>query len=212
MIKVNEIFYSIQGESTWAGQPCIFVRLTGCNLRCTWCDTAYAFHEGEEMTVDDVLDRLHGFPCRLVEITGGEPLLQDEVYPLITRLLDGGYQVLIETGGSLDITKVDRRVYIIMDIKCPGSGMMERMHWQNVGVLTSKDEVKFVIKNRWDYDWAVEIIRKYGLLSKCPILFSPVFDELDPRQLAQWILEDGLKVQLQLQLHKYIWDPQMRGV
>ena len=164
------------------------------------------------MTVDEILARVKGHPCWLVEITGGEPLLQEEVHSLITRLLDNGYQVLIETGGSLDIRKVDARAHIIMDIKCPGSEMTDRMQWDNIRALTSKDEVKFVIKDRKDYDWAVEVIRHYELISKCPILFSPVFGELEPRQLAQWILEDGLKVQLQLQLHKYIWDPQIRGV
>jgi 7-carboxy-7-deazaguanine synthase len=211
-MRINEIFYSIQGESTRAGRPCLFVRLTGCNLRCTWCDTAYAFYEGEEMTVEEVLDRVKGYPCRLVEVTGGEPLLQPEVHPLITSLLDRDYQVLIETGGSLDIRNVDPRAYIIMDMKCPGSGMTDRMRWENIEALTPKDEVKFVIKDRHDFEWASEVTQQYGLILKCPVLFSPVFGELEPRQLAQWILEDGLKVQLQLQLHKYIWDPQMRGV
>ena len=211
-MKITEVFYSIQGESTRAGHPCIFVRLTGCNLRCTWCDTGYAFYGGEEMTVEEVLNHVRNYPCRLVEITGGEPLLQEEVHSLIHRLLDKGYQVLIETGGSLDIHKVDARAHIIMDIKCPGSHMADRMQWANMRALTAKDEVKFVIKDRKDYDWAVEVIRYYGIISKCPILFSPVFGELEPRQLAQWLLEDGLNIQLQLQLHKYIWDPQMRGV
>jgi 7-carboxy-7-deazaguanine synthase len=164
------------------------------------------------MTVEKVLTQLKDYPCRLIEITGGEPLLQEEVHSLIHRLLDMDYQVLIETGGSLDIRKVDPRAHIIMDIKCPGSHMTDRMQWENMGALAPKDEVKFVIKDRQDYDWAVEVIQYYGLLSKCPILFSPVFGELEPRQLAQWILEDGLKIQLQLQLHKYIWNPQMRGV
>ncbi len=211
-MRINEIFYSIQGESTRAGHPCIFVRLTGCNLRCIWCDTAYAFYEGEEMTVDEVLDRVKDYPCRLVEVTGGEPLLQQDVHPLITRLLDRGYQVLIETAGSFDIREVDSRANIIMDIKCPASEMMDRMLWENIEVLTPKDEVKFVIKDYHDFEWASQITQQYGLLSKCPVLFSPVFGELEPRRLAQWILEDGLKVQLQIQLHKYIWDPQMRGV
>jgi 7-carboxy-7-deazaguanine synthase len=211
-MRINEIFYSIQGESTRAGRPCIFVRLTGCNLRCIWCDTAYAFYEGAEMTVDEVLDRVKDYPCRLVEVTGGEPLLQPEVHPLITRLLDRNYQVLIETAGSLDICKVDPRASIIMDIKCPASGMMDRMLWENIEALTPKDEVKFVIKNHHDFEWASQVTRQYGLISRCPVLFSPVFGELEPRRLAQWILEEGLKVQLQMQLHKYIWDPQMRGV
>jgi 7-carboxy-7-deazaguanine synthase len=211
-MRINEIFYSIQGESTRAGQPCIFVRLTGCNLRCIWCDTAYAFYEGEEMTVNQVLDRVKYYSCRLVEVTGGEPLLQPEVYPLVTGLLDRGYRVLIETSGSLDIRKVDPRAHIIMDIKCPASGMMDRMLWENIEALTPKDEVKFVIKDHHDFEWARQMTQQYRLISRCPVLFSPVFDELEPQQLAQWILEDGLKVQLQIQLHKYIWDPQMRGV
>ena len=211
-MKVNELFYSIQGESTRAGHPCIFVRLTGCNLRCTWCDTAYAFHEGEEMTANEILERVKGYPCRMVEFTGGEPLLQQEVHPLITQLLDKGYQVLIETGGSLDIRKVDPRATIIMDIKCPGSGMSDRMRWENIRALTSKDEVKFVIKDHQDFEWAVGVIRRHDLTGRCPVLLAPTFGELEPRQLAQWILEEGLKVQLQIQIHKYIWDPQMRGV
>ncbi|MGH7273074.1 MAG: radical SAM protein [Nitrospiria bacterium] len=211
-MKVNELFYSIQGESTRAGHPCIFVRLTGCNLRCTWCDTAYAFYEGDEMTADEILDRVKGYPCRMVEFTGGEPLLQHEVHPLITQLLDEGYQVLIETGGSLDIRKVDPRATIIMDIKCPGSGMSDRMRWENIRALTSKDEVKFVIKDRQDFEWAVGVIRRHDLIGRCAVLLAPTFGELEPRQLAQWILEKGLKVRLQVQIHKYIWDPQMRGV
>ena len=211
-MKVNELFYSIQGESTRAGHPCIFVRLTGCNLRCTWCDTAYAFHEGEEMTANEILERVKGYPCRMVEFTGGEPLLQLEVHPLITQLLDEGYRVLIETGGSLDIREADPRATIIMDIKCPGSGMSDRMRWENIQALTSKDEVKFVIKDRQDFEWAVGVIRRHELTGRCAVLLAPTFEELEPRQLAQWILEEGLKVQLQIQIHKYIWDPQMRGV
>jgi 7-carboxy-7-deazaguanine synthase len=164
------------------------------------------------MAVDEVLDRVRDFPCRLVEVTGGEPLLQPEVHSLITRLLDRDYQVLIETAGSLDIRRVDPRASIIMDIKCPGSEMMDRMLWENIEALTPKDEVKFVIKDHHDFEWACQAIQQYGLVSRCPVLFSPVFGELEPHRLARWILESGLKVQLQLQLHKYIWDPQMRGV
>jgi 7-carboxy-7-deazaguanine synthase len=211
-MRVNEIFFSIQGESTRAGQPCIFVRLTGCNLRCAWCDTAYAFYDGEEMTPAQVWERVKSYPCRLVEFTGGEPLLQPEVLPLITALLDEGYRVLIETGGSLDISEVDPRAVIVMDVKCPGSGMSEQMRWENLEVLSSKDEIKFVLKDRLDYEWAREITRRYGLTGRCPVLFAPVFESLEPRQLSQWILEDGQDVHLQLQIHKYIWDPQMRGV
>ncbi len=211
-VKINEVFYSIQGESTWAGQPCIFLRLSGCNLRCAWCDTTYAFYDGEEMTVEMDFDRVKSYPCRLVELTGGEPLLQEEVYPLMDRLLEKGYEVLIETSGSLDIRRLDPRVHIIMDIKCPGSGMSQWMRWENIQALTSRDEIKFVIRDRKDYEWAVQIVRRYNLAGRCPLLFSPVFGELEPHQLAQWILQDGLQARLQLQLHKYIWDPQMRGV
>lgn len=211
-VKINEVFYSIQGESTWAGQPCIFLRLSGCNLRCTWCDTTYAFYDGEEMTVEEVFDRVKSYPCRLVELTGGEPLLQEEVYPLMDRLLEKGYEILIETSGSLDIRRLDPRVHIIMDIKCPGSGMSQWMRWENIQALTSRDEIKFVIRDRKDYEWAAEVVHRYNLAGRCPLLFSPVFGELEPHQLAQWILQDGLQARLQLQLHKYIWDPQMRGV
>ena len=211
-MKVNEIFYSIQGESTRSGRPCIFIRLTGCNLRCRWCDTAYAFYEGREVREEELLDHLRAYPCKMVEFTGGEPLLQEEVYALMTRLLEEGYQVLVETGGSLDIGRVDPRANIIMDIKCPGSGMSHQMRWENIARLTGKDEVKLVIGDREDFDWAVGVIRRYHLTDRCPVLLSPVFGALDPRRLAEWILEEGLQVCLQLQIHKYVWDPQMRGV
>ncbi|HZS94739.1 MAG TPA: 7-carboxy-7-deazaguanine synthase QueE [Chloroflexota bacterium] len=212
MLRVTEIFQSIQGESTHAGRPCAFVRLTGCPLRCVWCDTAYAFYGGVEMSLDEVLAKVAAFGCRLVEVTGGEPLHQPEAYALIERLCAEGYDVLLETSGAIDISPVDKRAHVILDIKCPGSGMMERMCWANVARLTAKDEAKFVLKDRADYEWAKAILRRYELADRCPVLFSPVFGELDLRQLAEWILADRLPVRFQIQLHKYIWAPDMRGV
>lgn len=211
-MRVTEIFHSIQGESTYAGRPCVFVRLTGCPLRCTWCDTEYAFHGGEEMSVADVVAAVESYGCRLVEITGGEPLAQSQAVQLITTLCEKGYTVLIETSGALDISPVDRRAHVILDVKCPGSGMTERMWWPNLTQLTDKDEVKFVIAGRSDYDWAAAIIARYGLTGLCPVLMSPVFESLEPRQLAEWILADRLPVRFQLQLHKFIWAPDARGV
>jgi len=211
-MKINEIYKSIQGESTYAGQPCVFIRTTGCNLRCEWCDTTHAFYEGREMTVEAVLAQVEASACRLVELTGGEPLLQKEAPSLVKKLLDSGYTVLIETSGSLDIRSMDPRAIMIMDVKCPGSGMSDAMRWENIEVLRPRDQVKFVIKDRSDYDWAAEVLAKYPVLSEHVVLFSPVFGVLDPRLLADWILEDGRAVQLQLQIHKYIWHPEARGV
>ena len=211
-LRITEIFHSIQGESSYAGLPCVFVRLTGCPLRCTWCDSEYTFHGGTEMTLDDVMSRVHTFGCRLVEVTGGEPLHQPESFRLIERLCDEGYTVLVETSGAIDITPVDARARVILDVKCPGSGMTDRMDWENLNRLTTKDEAKFVIQDRADYEWAVSILKQYDLEHRCTILFSPVFGELDLRQLAEWILNDGLRVRFQMQLHKYIWSPDMRGV
>lgn len=211
-MKINEIFKSIQGESTYAGLPCVFVRTTFCNLRCGWCDTTYAFYEGVDRSVESVLEEVRRHGCRLVEVTGGEPLLQEEVYVLITALLDEGYTVLIETSGSIPIDRVDPRAVVIMDIKCPGSNMSHAVHWENLDRLKKGDEIKFVIADRADYDWAKEVLSKYPRLLDHPILFSPVFNQIDPRQLAEWILEEKLPVRFQLQLHKYIWDPEMRGV
>jgi 7-carboxy-7-deazaguanine synthase len=212
MLRITEIFHSIQGESTYAGLPCVFVRLTGCPLRCAWCDSEYTFHGGTEMALDEVLRRVHAYDCRLVEVTGGEPLHQKEAFPLIEALCTEGYTVLIETSGAIDISLVDSRAHVILDIKCPGSGMVDRMDWQNLQRITEKDEVKFVIKDRADYDWAGSILAQYDLAKRCQVLYGPVFGDLEPRQLAEWILADGLPVRFQLQLHKYIWDPQMRGV
>jgi len=211
-MRVTEIFHSIQGESSYAGQPCVFVRLTGCPLRCTWCDTDYAFYGGHECSFDEVLAKVQTYECRLVEITGGEPLAQTESLPLMSRLCDAGYTVLLETSGAVDIAPVDPRVHVILDVKCPGSGMTDRMHWPNLSMLAAKDEAKFVLANRADYDWAHEILARHDLVSRCPVLFSPVFGSLDMRQLAEWILADHLPVRFQLQMHKYIWAPDMRGV
>jgi 7-carboxy-7-deazaguanine synthase len=211
-LDISEIFYSIQGESTCIGLPCVFIRLSFCNLRCRWCDSAYTFTPGQTRTVEEILEQVDGFPCRLVEVTGGEPLLQEGVFPLMERLCDDGYEVLLETSGSLDITRVDARVRRIVDVKCPGSDMADRNRWPNLDCLTGRDEVKFVIANRADYTWARDIVRERNLDQRCPILMSPVFGELENIDLARWILDDGLPVRYQLQLHKYIWDPRARGV
>jgi 7-carboxy-7-deazaguanine synthase len=211
-MRITEIFHSIQGESSYAGQPCVFVRLTGCPLRCTWCDTDYAFYGGHECSIDEVLAKVQTYGCRLVEVTGGEPLVQPESLPLMTRLCDAEYTVLLETSGAVDIAPVDPRAHVILDVKCPGSGMTDRMHWPNLSQLAAKDEAKFVMADRADYDWAREILTQYDLASRCPVLFSPVFGSLDVRQLAEWTLADRLPVRFQLQMHKYIWAPDMRGV
>ncbi|HZY31153.1 MAG TPA: 7-carboxy-7-deazaguanine synthase QueE [Candidatus Methylomirabilis sp.] len=211
-LQVNEIFYSVQGESTYAGRPCVFVRLTGCNLRCRWCDTAYAFYDGETLTVEQVLERVRAYKCPLVEITGGEPLLQDEVHSLIDRLLPEGYEVLIETGGSLDVGRLDPRVIKILDLKPPGSEMEHRNNLDNLQYLDRKDQIKFVVADRRDYEWAKQMMAEHALAERAQVLFSPVFRELHPRELAEWILADRLPVRLQIQLHKYLWDPNQRGV
>jgi 7-carboxy-7-deazaguanine synthase len=212
MLKVNEIYFSVQGESTSAGLPCVFVRLTYCNLRCTYCDTEYAFYDGKDKSIDEIVDEVRKFDCRLVEITGGEPLVQVECLPLIQRLCDEGFEVMLETGGSLPIEKVGKRVKIIMDLKCPSSGMLKKNLYENLNFLKKTDELKFVIGIREDYDWAKEIISKYDLIGKCSMLFSVVFGELEPVTLVNWILEDKLDVRFQLQMHKYIWHPETKGV
>ena len=213
MLTVNEIFHSIQGESTHAGRPCVFVRLTACDLRCSWCDTPYAFTEGRKMSLDEVVDRVREYGCDVVEITGGEPLLQKEVYPLMERLLHDGRTVMLETGGHLAADDVPAGVIRVMDVKCPGSGESAKVHWPNLDRLRSSDELKFVIRDRVDYDFAREVVARYDLLSRCAaVLFSPVHGVLDAKQLAEWILADRLPVRLQLQTHKYIWTPDTRGV
>ena len=213
MLLVNEIFFSIQGESSHAGRPCVFVRLTGCDLRCTWCDTAYAFDEGRKLTVDEVTSVVEGHGCRLVEITGGEPLRQADVYPLMQRLLASGKTVLLETGGHVDISRVPEPVVKVVDIKCPGSGESERTDLDNLGRLAPHDEIKFVIRDRVDYEFARELVQRHVVDTRCAaILFSPVHGVLDPTRLSEWVLADHLPVRVQLQLHKYLWDPDRRGV
>jgi 7-carboxy-7-deazaguanine synthase len=213
MLTINEIFHSIQGESTHAGRPCVFVRLTACDLRCSWCDTAYAFHEGQKVSVDDVVEQVEQYECSLVEITGGEPLLQKEVHPLMDRLLAGGHTVMLETGGHVSIADVPQDVIRIVDVKCPGSGESVKNHWPNLDLLRPHDEVKFVIKDREDYEFATAVVGERGLLDRtAAVLFSPVHGVLDPKDLAAWILSDKLPVRLQLQAHKYIWGADVRGV
>jgi 7-carboxy-7-deazaguanine synthase len=213
MLTVNEIFHSIQGESTHAGRPCVFVRLTACDLRCAWCDTPYAFYEGRKVEMDEVLDQVRSYGCPLVEITGGEPLLQPDVYPLMQRLLDEGYTVMLETGGHRSIADVPAGVIRIVDVKCPASGEVEKNHWPNLDRLTRRDEVKFVIQDRADYDFAKDVVVRHALADRCgAVLLSPVHGVLDPKQLAGWILDDRLSVRLQLQTHKYVWGADVRGV
>jgi 7-carboxy-7-deazaguanine synthase len=212
MLKINEIYYSIQGESSRAGLPCVFVRLTYCNLRCTYCDTEYAFYEGEDRYVDEIINEVKKYNCKLVEITGGEPLVQKESLNLMKKLCDDGFDVMLETAGNMPIDIVDKRVNIIMDLKCPSSGMMNKNLYENINHLKKTDELKFVIGDREDYDWTKNIMNKYNLNSKCEILFSVVFGELGPLSLVNWILEDKLDVRFQLQMHKFIWHPETKGV
>jgi len=212
MLKVNEIYYSIQGESSKAGLPCVFVRLTYCNLRCSYCDTEYAFYEGTDKSIDEVIDEVKKYNCKLVEITGGEPLVQKESLELMKRLCDEGFEVMLETGGSLPIQDIDERVMIIMDLKCPSSKMMKKNLYENIEHIKKTDEIKFVIGDREDYEWSKEMVQKYSLIEKCSVLFSVVFGKLEPVQLVNWILQDRLNVRYQLQMHKIIWTPETKGV
>lgn len=212
VMKVCEIFASVQGESTYAGLPCVFVRLTGCNLRCSYCDTKYAYEEGREMSQDEIVEAVQGYGFKLVEITGGEPLLQPDALSIISRLIGLGFSVLIETNGSADISNVDERATIIMDVKTPGSGMSETFRKANFEHLKKSDELKFVITCRADYEWAKNVVTKFGLSDKCTVLFSPAYGMIQPADLSKWILEDKLPVRLNLQLHKYIYHPDQRGV
>jgi 7-carboxy-7-deazaguanine synthase len=213
MLTVNEIFHSIQGESTYAGTPCVFVRLTACDLRCSWCDTPYAFYEGYKVPVDDVVTQVEAYRCSLVEITGGEPLLQEDVYPLMDRLLGAGHTVLLETGGHLDIGKVPTAVVKIVDVKCPGSGEASKQDWGNIERLQPHDQVKFVIEDERDYLYARDVVAKYDLAARCAaVLFSPVHGVLDPKLLSEWVLRDRVPARVQLQVHKYIWGADVRGV
>ena len=210
---ITEIFKSIQGESTFAGLPFVFVRLTGCNLRCHWCDTAYAFHGGQPMSVEEVMERVRALGGKRVELTGGEPLLQKEVYPLTDKLLGEGYHVLVETSGERFVGDLPRAVVKIVDVKCPGSGESDKFCFDNLAVLERKDQVKFVIVDEQDYQFAQDFLSRHHLHSRVDeVIFSPVFGQLPPRQLAEWILRDGLEVRLGLQLHKFIWEPDTRGV
>ncbi len=213
MLKINEIYLSVQGESSKAGLPCVFVRMTYCNLRCTYCDTAYAFYEGQDYSIEQVIAKVKEFDCKLVEITGGEPLVQDEECRLLMkRLCNEGFEVMLETGGSLPVQYIDQRVKIIMDLKCPSSGMVKKNLYDNLDYLKRDDELKFVIGNREDYEWTKEIISMYDLENKCNLLFSVVFGSLEPVLLVEWMLRDKIKARFQLQLHKYIWQPETKGV
>jgi 7-carboxy-7-deazaguanine synthase len=214
MLRVTEIFRSIQGESTHAGRPCTFVRLTGCPMRCVWCDSEYTFTGGEQVSLEDVLTKVRAFGCQLVEVTGGDPLAQKEAYTLVKRLCDEGFEVLIETGGYFSTADVDERAAIILDVKCPASGEEIRNHWPNLDLLRAdRDEVKFVIVNRSDWEYAVSVIERYQLERRAKaVLISPSWNQINLESLAVWIAESGLRVRMQLQLHKYIWGPDVRGV
>jgi len=213
MLTINEIFHSVQGESTYAGRPCVFVRLTACDLRCSWCDTPYAFYEGSKRSLDDVIGEVDRYGCSLVEVTGGEPLLQEEVYPLMQRLLDSGKTVLLETGGHRSTERVPADVVTILDVKCPGSGEVAKNDWKNLERLRPQDEVKFVVKDRADYEFARDMIARHALVGRASAIhLSPVHGVLDPKTLSEWVLADKLPVRVQLQLHKYIWSPDTRGV
>jgi len=217
-LRITEIFHSVQGESTWAGLACAFVRITGCPLRCVWCDTEYAFTGGTRMEMDEIVEAVRAHGCDLVEVTGGEPLAHPNALPLVTRLLDEGFTVLVETSGAFDVSPVDARAHLIMDLKCPGSGESHRNVWDNLGHLTERDEVKFVLKDRTDYEWMRDTIRSRGLDARVEngslraLLTSPVWGEIDLEALAGWILEDALPVRFQVQLHKLIWGADRHGV
>ena len=211
-LKINEIYYSVQGESTHSGRPCIFIRLTYCNLRCSYCDTEYAFYDGKDMEITDIMSEIKRWDCNLVEVTGGEPLFQDECIDLLNELVNSNYEVMLETGGSLSISDVPKKVVKIVDFKCPSSGMVKKNLWSIVDDLQAHDEVKFVIGNREDFDWAKDRITEYSLDKICTLLFSPTFGEIDPQQIVEWILAENLPVRMQLQMHKMIWSPEEKGV
>jgi len=213
LLTINEIFYSVQGESSYAGRPCVFVRLTACDLRCSWCDTTYAFSEGGKQAIEQVLEQVDRIDCPLVEVTGGEPLLQEDVYALMQGLLDRGRTVLLETGGHRSTARVPGQVVTILDVKCPGSGEAEKMDWSNLHRLRPHDEVTFVIRDRADYEYARDVIARHNLAHRAAAIhLSPVHDVMHPRTLSEWVLADHLPVRMQLQLHKFIWDPSTRGV
>ncbi len=212
MLEVTEIYKSIQGESSHTGLPCVFVRLTGCNLRCVWCDTTHAFHGGSKMSVQDVVGKVQSFGVGLVEVTGGEPLQQKEVFTLMDALLEENFRVMLETSGSLSVADVPSPVIKIIDLKCPGSGEVDKNHWGNLNHLSPVDEIKFVIADRADYEWSRSVLKKHELHKKSHVLFSPVSDKLNLKDLTEWILEDNLPVRLQTQLHKQIWSKETTGV
>lgn len=210
-MRITEIYQSIQGESSYAGTPCVFVRTTGCDLRCSWCDSEFTFTGGTAMTLDLIMAEVEKYNCELVELTGGEPLLQHDIYELATRLADAGHTVLIETGGHRDISKLDARVIRIMDLKCPASSECEKNLWSNLEHLRPIDEVKFVIADRGDYEWTLKTIREHCLEDRAKLLISTAFGLVEPSQVVGWMLEDKLRARFQLQLHKYIWPPEERG-
>jgi len=211
-IKINEIYKSIQGESSYSGIPCTFIRFTFCNLRCSYCDTEYAFYDGNDMTIDEIINKVDKLNCHLVEITGGEPLLQPGYIKLIEKLENNNYKVLVETGGALSIKEISKKTHIILDLKCPSSNMEDRNLFENLKYLKKTDEVKFVIGNKEDYKWTKSIIEKHELNKKCSILISPVYNRINPKEIVDWILEDNLDVRFQLQIHKEIWDEKTKGV
>jgi len=211
-IKINEIYKSIQGESSFSGLPCTFIRFTYCNLRCSYCDTEYAFYEGDDMTVDEIIKEVDKLNCNLVEITGGEPLVQNGYIDLIKKLESKKYKVLIETGGALSIKNIPQNTHIILDLKCPSSNMQDKNLLENLDYIKSTDEIKFVIGDKNDYTWAKKVIKKYNLIKKTSILISPVYDKIKPKKIVDWILKDNLNVRFQLQIHKNIWDAETKGV
>ena len=211
-LKINEIFYSIQGESSYTGLPCIFIRLTYCNLRCSYCDTEYAFYDGSDMEIEEILLKIEKYPTKLIMVTGGEPLIQENCINLMDELLKKNYSVMLETSGSLELNKVPKKVVKIVDFKCPSSNMMDKNDWTIIKDIDKNDEIKFVIGDKKDYKWSKKMIEKYQLNEICPILFSPVYDIMNIKELSEWILEDGINVRLQSQLHKHIFGPEATGV
>ncbi len=211
-LKINEIYFSVQGESSYSGLPCIFIRLTYCNLRCTYCDSEYSFYDGKKMKIDEILKEIKKYSCNLVEVTGGEPLLQKNCINLLNELIKNKYDVLLETSGSLSISDVPNKVINIIDFKCPSSKMDNKNMWDNINYLKKNDEIKFVIGNRIDYEWTKQKIEEFKLNKICDILISPVYGEIEPKEIVKWILEDNLKVRFQIQMHKEIWSADKKGV
>jgi len=211
-LKINEIYYSVQGESTFMGKPCIFIRLTYCNLRCSYCDSEYTFHEGKDMSIKDIIKKIEEYPCNLVEVTGGEPLFQKNCINLLSELVNKKYKVLLETSGSLSIENVPKQVINIIDFKCPSSKMEKKNLWDNINFIKDNDQIKFVIGNKEDYEWTKNKISEYNLDSICEILLSPVYKKIKPKQIVEWILQDNLNVRFQMQMHKEVWPESVRGV